>query len=67
MIEADEKQAERPFSIGARVRYWPDGKRYISVCVVGYTKTGRVRVRFPVNAAGYSQTSVVKLTSLSTI
>lgn len=35
--------------VGARLRYWPrlSGNRYTPVTVIGYTKSGRVRVRWP--------------------
>lgn len=61
-----QKRVERPFEVGACVRYWPTGHdRYIPVTVVGYTKGGRVRIRYPANAAGYVMTGAVKPTSLS--
>jgi len=36
------------FELGARLRYWPStmDKPYYNVVVLGYTKTGRVRIKF---------------------
>ena len=56
---------EQFFKIGAKLRYWPDGvgKPYRSVEVIGYTKTGRVRIKSVVTG----RVSTVKPASLSVI
>lgn len=56
-----------PWPIGTKLRYWPTGGTPIGVEVVGYTQTGRVRVRYPLNSAGYGYVGAVKATSLSVI
>lgn len=53
------------FPIGSKIRYWRDGGGYIPVEVVGYTKSGRIRVRHPPNEAGYVHVGAVKSTSVS--
>lgn len=57
----------RRWPIGTKLRYWHTNGRYSSVKVVGYTKSGRVRVQLPTNSAGYTQTSAVMAKRLSVV
>lgn len=63
----DACEAAPPWPIGTKLRYWPVGGTPINVEVVGYTQTGRVRVRWAPNVVGYRHIGAVKATSLSVI